>query len=286
MLRSLLIASFLTGVSWAGECILLCGAEEIFQIDPTADSTAALWTWRAKDRPELPETLRNTFRTTSECKPQKDGKQLLITSSGGGCALLEFPSGKALWWARATNAHSIEALPGGLIAVASSVGKGGDQVILYDETSPMSAIAQIPLASAHGLVWDEARQCLWALGFDELIACTLENRKLVVKSRHKLPDDDGHDLRAVPNSPELILSTHASVWRFHRDDVVFRPDPMLKNRARVKSIDIHPASSRIAMIQSAEKQWWSDSVHFLLPNAKHNITDATLYKARWLTIED
>jgi len=286
MLRTIIFASILASNSWAGEFLLLCGAEEVFQIDPAADATAALWTWRARDRPELPEALRNTFRTTSECKPHKDGKQLLITSSGGGCALLEFPSGKALWWARATNAHSIEALPGGLIAVASSVGKGGDQLLLYDETIPMSAIAQIPLASAHGLVWDEARQCLWALGFDELIACTLKNRMLFVKSRHKLPDDDGHDLRAVPHSADLILSTHSSVWRFHRDDAVFRPEPMLEHRAKVKSIDIHPASSRIAMIQSTKKQWWSDSVHLFLPNAKHSITDAILYKARWLTIKD
>lgn len=286
MLQSLLIATFLTSVSWAGEFLLLCGAEEISQIDPATDSTKALWTWRAKDRPELPESLRNTFRTTAECKPHKDGKQLLITSSGGGCALLELPSGKAIWWARATNAHSIEALPGGLIAVASSVGKGGDQVILYDETIPMNAIAQIPLHSAHGLVWDEARKCLWALGFDELIACTLENRKLVVKSRYKLPDDDGHDLRPVPNSADLMLSTHTSVWRFHRDNAVFRPDPDLKNRSNVKSADIHPQSGKLVFIQSSDKQWWSKTVEFLHPQTKRTIDNAVLYKARWLTTRE
>jgi hypothetical protein len=286
MLRPLIFTSILTSVSWASEFLLLCGAEEVFQIDPAADSTTALWTWRAKDRPELPESLQNTFRTTSECKPHKNGKQLLVTSSGGGCALLEFPLGKALWWARATNAHSIEALPGGLIAVASSVGKGGDQLLLYDEKTPMTAIAQIALPSAHGLVWDEARQCLWALGFDELIACTLENRKLVVKSRHKLPDDDGHDLRAVPHSPDLMISTHASVWRFHRDDATFRPDPDLENRINIKSADLHPQSARLVIIQSLEKQWWSDRIEFIRPKGKKTIIKATLYKARWLITKE
>lgn len=281
---SRLLITFLLAASsaLAGDLLLVCGGDEVFQIDPAAYPPAKLWSWRAIDRPELPSALRNTFRTTDECKPLDGAKRLLVTSSGGGCALLELPSGKPLWWARVTNAHSIEALPGGMIAVASSVGKGGDKVLLFDQKVPLLPLSEIPLPSAHGLVWDDARKCLWALGFRELITCTADGRKLSVKSRHKLPDTDGHDLRPVTASPDLILSTHASVWRFHRDDAVFRPDPDLKDRIEVKSADIHPRSGRLAVVQASGKNWWTETLELLRPAAKITIKDQTLYKARWL----
>jgi hypothetical protein len=148
---------------------------------------------------------------------------------------------------------------------------------------PGKSIADLPLPSAHGLVWDEARKCLWALGFGELLACEVANDKLAVKARHKLPDEDGHDLRAVPGSPDIMLSTHAGVWRFHRDDAVFRPDPDLKDRFEVKSADFHPVTGRLAVVQSSGENWWSEQLEFLHPAAKLTIKGETLYKARWLT---
>lgn len=270
--------------AFARDILLLCGGSEVFQIDPAANSLKKLWSWRAKDRAELPIELQNSFGTTSECKPVDNGKRLLVTSSGGGCALLELPSGKPLWWARATNAHSIEALPGGLIAVAASVGKGGDTVQLFDEKVPMEPLTKIVLPSAHGLVWDETRKCLWALGFGELLACSIDGRKITVKARHTLPDDDGHDLSAAPGSPDLFVTTHASVWRFNRDEAVFRADLDLKDRPEVKSVDIHPRSGRTAVIQPSGKSWWSDSLELLHPATKLPCKGETLYKARWLNI--
>ena len=286
MIRSVFTSLLLATSACCGDLLVVCGGDEVFQIDPAVEKPVKLWSWRAKDRPEIPEELRNAFRTTDECKPINGGMSLLVTSSGGGCALLELPSGKAIWWAKATNSHSIEALPGGLIAVASSVGKGGNKVLLFDEKVPMIPIAELPIPSAHGLVWDDARKCLWALGYGELLACSIEDRKLRVKSRHKLPDNDGHDLRPVPNSPDLMVSTHAGVWRFQRDEMVFRPDPDLTGREEVKSFDIHPKSGRLAVIQAAGENWWSESVELLHPAAKLDFKGETLYKARWLVAGD
>lgn len=283
MIRTLLACLLLAASSPAGDLLLVCGGDEVFQIDPAAKPPAKLWSWRAKDRPEIPADLKKTFNTTDECKPLQGGKRLLVTSSGGGCALLELPTGKALWWARVPNAHSIEALPGGRIAVASSVHPDGNKVLLFDEKISGKSIAEVPLPSAHGLVWDADRNCLWALGFGELLACDVANEKLAVKSRHKLPDEDGHDLRAVPGSPELILSTHAGVWRFHRDQAVFRPDPDLKDRAQVKSADFHPASGRLVVVQASGKNWWTEQIELQHPAAKLTFKGETLYKARWLT---
>jgi hypothetical protein len=282
MLRPILTSLLLATTAFAGDLLLVCGGDEVFQIDPAADPPAKLWSWRAKDRPEIPADLKGAFNTTDECKPLDGGKRLLVTSSGGGCALLELPSGKALWWARVPNAHSIEALPGGRIAVASSVNANGNKVLLFDGKIPGKSIAELPLPSAHGLVWDETRKCLWALGFGELLACEIAGDKITVKTRHKLPDNDGHDLRAVPGSPDLMLSTHAGVWRFHRDEARFRPDPDLKDRVEVKSADFHPATGRLVVIQSSGRNWWTETIELLHPAAKRTFKGETLYKARWL----
>ena len=80
-----------------------------------------------------------------------------MTSFGGGCALLELPSGKARCWAKAINAHSIEAVSEGLIAVASSVGNRGDKVPLVDEKVSIDPLVELLLPSAHGMVWYDAR---------------------------------------------------------------------------------------------------------------------------------
>src|ERR1700722_11340329 len=66
--------------------LLLCGMDEVFAIDPSSAETGCiekLWSWRAKDHAELPETVRDRFGTTDECKPVDGGKEILISSSGG-----------------------------------------------------------------------------------------------------------------------------------------------------------------------------------------------------------
>lgn len=286
-LRSLVFL-LMAGFARAADFLLLCGADEVFRIDPAAKEPAKLSTWRARDCAEIPAALKAAFATTDDCKPVNGGAELLVTSSGGGCALLEYPSGKALWWARVVNAHSIETLPGGRIAVASSVGAKGDKVVIFDRKVPETPLAEIPLPSAHGLVWDESRQCLWALGFSELIACTLADAHgtldVKVTARDRLPDEDGHDLRAVPGGDDLILSTHKSVWRFDRSKPGFRPDPDLKDLERVKSIDFHPASGRIAVVRASGENWWTGSIDFLHPESKITLAKERLYKARWISL--
>ncbi len=290
MIRPLLASLFLTASLAAGERLVVCGWDEIYQIDPAASrgggKAAKLWSWRAKDRPEIPAALRPAFGTTDECKALDGGKRMLVCSSGGGCALLEMPSGRAVWWAKVTNAHSIEALPGGLVAVASSTGATGNKVLLFDTRPPEKPLFETPLPSAHGLVWDATRECLWALGFKELLAYRLKTAAgtapaLEVKSRHPLPDEDGHDLRPVPGSAELVLSTHAHVWRFDRDTLSFKADPDLKESVKTKCVDIHPGTRRVAVVQAEGGNWWGDTIEMHHPPGKITLEGERIYKARW-----
>lgn len=280
-----ILALLLTLPAFAADCITICGGEEIYQIDPKASPLTKIWSWRARERPEIPESLKGTFATTDECKPLEGGKRLLVCSSSGGCALLEIPSGKAIWWARVANAHSIESLPGNGIAVASSVGSGGNKVVFFDSAVPEKPVAEIPLSSAHGLVWDDGRAGLWALGLKELIFLQKpkdgSSKGFQAVARHPLPDEDGHDLRPLPRSPDLLVSTQSHVWRFDRETGRFREDPDLKDRREAKSIDVHPETGTILITQAMGGNWWTNFVELLNPAGKLVLEQERIYKARW-----
>lgn len=271
----------------AGDRLVLCGWDEVFMLDAAKPQAGKTWSWRAKDHPELPPALIDAFGTTDDCKPVEAGKRLLISSSSGGCALLELPSGKPLWWARVPNAHTIEALPGGRIAVAASVGAAGNKLVIFDSTQSDRPLAETPLPSAHGLVWDEKRQRLWALGGEELRAYSLRDwdtptPSLSLEMSHPLPDPDGHDLRPVPGSGDLVLTTGTRVWLFDRDAPSFRAHPDLGLRPRVKCIDIHPASGGFVTLQATEEHWWNDTFEQFQPKATLRLEKERLYKIRWL----
>ncbi len=154
--------------------ILVCGMDEVFVMDaarPADDERPEkLWSWKGSDSSDLPASLKRQFATTDECKPVRNGRQILISSSGGGCALVDYASRRVLWSASVPNAHSVELLPQGRIAVASSTASSGrgDRIVVFNENGEGDVVWQGPLQSAHGLVWDDARQRLWALGFDVL----------------------------------------------------------------------------------------------------------------------
>lgn len=286
LFRILALSGFATHAVLA-HTLLLCGADEVFQMDPAVKPAVKTWSWRARDCPQIPANLKNAFATTDECKPTADGKQILITSSSGGCALVEFPSGKAVWWARVPNAHSIESLPGGKIVVASSVGAEGNKLVFFDTTAVGPPLAEIPLHSAHGLVWDSKRECLWALGFSQLIACSIPASSdggfaPKISATHPIPDKDGHDLRPVAGSADLVFSTEKGVWRFNRELETFRPDPNLTGRAQVKSVDRADPGGQMVVMQASDEHWWTDSIHFLLPEGALRIEGERLYKARWM----
>jgi hypothetical protein len=214
-----------------------------------------------------------------ECKAVEQGAKLLMCASNGGCALIERATKRVLWRAKSRNAHSLDLLPGDRVVVASSL--SGDHLEVFDLKGGATPVFKTPLRSAHGVFWDEARHCLWALGFDELRSYTLvgwdtASPSLQLKSTHKLPDADGHDLRPVPASAELLLTTEHGVHLFDRDRATFRPHPTLNDHAKVKSVDIHPVTQRIVL------STWGATLRLFAPEGTITFKDARPYKARWM----
>jgi hypothetical protein len=257
--------------------LILCGGEEVFIVSGGRKT----WIWRADGRPEIPEALRGRFRSTDDCKPVDGGSRILITSSGGGVALVERATGRALFWARVTNAHSAELLPGGRVVVAGSYGQDGNRLVLFDLARPEQELASDSFHGAHGAVWDPVLNRVWALGDNELRAYAVRDRELLETVKMPLPDPGGHDLRAVPGTRKLVVTTNRRVWLFDREELAFEPHPELGALEGVKSVDVDPATGRTAFVKS-EESWWAFRVRFL-PEGELPLPGEKLYKARWLT---
>jgi hypothetical protein len=267
----------------------VCGWDEVFilELDASASSARKVWSWRAARSPDIPADLHPAFRTTDDCKPVDGGRRILISSSGGAIALVDRETRRTSFHARVTNAHSIEMLPGGRVAAAASVSNSptGNRVVVFDAASGRELAAD-ELRSGHGVVWDEGRRALWALGGDVLRRYTVgddtSSTRLERTFDIALPDGGGHDLAPIPSSPLLFVSTLRHAWHFDRDRLRFSPHETLADAANVKSYAVHPRTGRVVYVQAEGKDWWAERLHFQRPDGTLRLAGERLYKARWL----
>ncbi len=105
--------------------VIVCGADELFMLDLSGAVPQKVWSWRAANRPELPEAMRRKYQTIAECKPADGGARILIASSSNGAAVIERATGRVEFYATAMNGHSIELLPGGRVVIAASHANNG-----------------------------------------------------------------------------------------------------------------------------------------------------------------
>lgn len=272
----------------------MCGMAEVFEVDSTAvekGTVKKIWSWQAKDHPELPAGYRKFFASTDDCKPIEGGKRVLISSSSGACALVERPSGRVVWYARVPAAHSIELLPNDRVIAAASTHRQGDRLMLFNLSTNDQPIWEDALPSAHGVVWDESRKRLWALGQTELRSYELKDwssdkPSLALQASYALPEPGGHDLQAVPGTNDLVLSTGSRVHWFDRKKKTFRPHTELGNVGRVKCVSVHPTTGRTVFLHADGKNWWNHAFGLLSPTGKLELPGERLYKARWVLEND
>ena len=264
--------------------LILCGAKAITIIDPKKPKQVK-WSWTAKDSPSIPPDLRWTFRSTDECKPYEGGL-ILVTSSSQGVALIERKTKRTQFLALSKNAHSACLLPRNQIAVAASF--SGDEVQFFSRNSkamPAKPKQRIELYGAHGSVWDSARNCLWALGQDEILKLKQDtnprgNFAWSVEARHQLPKPGGHDLSPLHDGVHLYATASFQVFLFNRDKGQFRVHPKIGAEAKVKSVDRHPKTGLVVYHKGTLKTWWSDMIRFI-DAEPIRMEGHRLYKVRW-----
>lgn len=271
--------------------LILCGAGEVFILDMSQQENGKpkkVWSWRAGERPELPEHLEvgPGFASTDECKPIDGGSRILITSSGSGVALVERETGTALFWGSVPEAHSADLLPHHRVAVAGSFTEGGNRLVIFDLDLPEKELYSTELFSGHGVVWDAERQMLWALSGYDVRAYRLDewdsdHPSLRLIFAIDLPESGGHDLYPVPGSPALTVTTAEHCWLFDRDTRSFKLHRDLAELGDVKSISVNPVTGQLAYVQADPDSWYSDRVRLLRPEGIVHLPGEIIYKARW-----
>lgn len=218
-----------------------------------------------------------------ECKPVNGGKEILLTSSGGGALLLDKETKECRFYAHVPMAHSIEMLPGGRIAIALSTHPKGNSLELYDVDKPEQVLFRDSLYSGHGVVWMEEKQRLYVLGFDELRAYALaqwetDSPSLQLEKTWKLPIEDGHDLVRISDH-ELGFSGYEDVYKFDLTDEAFALFSPMQGKKDIKSFNYDVQTGYLVYTQ-AEIDWWTHHIYIEQPTKVLTVKDINLYKVR------
>jgi len=267
------------------QAVLLCGAETVRCFAAGAAPSEPLWQWSAASDPSVAEADRRALAITDECKPRAE--EVLVSSSGGAAALVDRRSARASLVVRVRNAHSIDVLPEGRVAVAGSHADdgNGDCIAVFDRSDGTRRLISEELPGGHGLFWDADEGLLWALGSTQLRAYRLAEwqsaePRLELRSRYELPAYGGHDLSVQPASGALLITCNPGCWCFDRGTERFEPHPRFGAEQQVKSISYAP-DGRIVWVQAEQPDWWSQELHFAEPEGNWRFPGERLYKARW-----
>ncbi len=289
LILSLIIGSISSLFSQQKKEIIFCGSNKVIiaQQEALSDSVAkVIWEWDSHTAMQLPKLYRDSlFEKIDECKPISNGKEILITSSTGGVAILRRDDKSIRFYTNLPQAHSAEILPGNKLVVAGSVHEKGNCIKLYDLSGDGTPLFSDSLYSGHGVIWDEQREILYALGGDELRFYQLKNWSSATPTLHltavyKIPEKSGHDLQMMPNKKELLLTTEHNVWTFSLDTKKIEVYKPLEKQKDVKSASLHPTTQQL-IYTKAEQSWWAFHIRFLFPQSTISYPAIQIYKARW-----
>lgn len=266
------------------------------------EPNALLWSWQPSVENGFEAGELAGWGLPSDVKLRRSralgGQWLIACDSKGLAALVSYPRGRRRWSRLVGgNPHAVELLPDGNIAVAASHG-GWVRVYATGVPSDAGGFAQFDLAGAHGLLWDEERQCLWAVGDHVLTALEIAGSSdapaLSESDRGSLPlpTGEGHDLfPACGASERMWVTTHDGVYQYDKQAhawVEAGVDAAGNQRAFVKSIGNQPSGQRVFTIPDSKRpssasglyDWTTDTVLFAEPAGARTLAGAAIYKAR------
>ena len=271
------------------DCVAVCGDDKVMIIDfgkSEGRDVNTVWSWQAnKSVKGLPAEYVSRLQSIDECKAVDGNTKMLITSSSDCCLLIDIATKEVLFYANVVNAHSADLLPNGRIAIALSTNNRGlgNALELYDVKHPEKRIFRDSLYSGHGVVWNDKRESLFALGYKELREYKLKDWQSETPSLEKvaeweLPINSGHDLSPVDDNRMLISGREGVVW-FDITKQEFAPFEPLKDVRGVKSVNLDAKTNRL-IFTKGETSWWTQNIYQRNPDKTVTIDSIRLYKAR------
>ncbi len=205
--------------------LIVTAADKIFLVDADLATTESygpgvIWSWNAKEHAGELGLSASSCDHIDDCKPVDNGSKFLITSSYNWCALVSRETGKVLFntiWCG--DAHSAEILPDNRIVVACSSGTGAyyNCLQVYDLSKSNTILSSLTLDSAHGVVWDQKTQRLYAIGGQSLFVCKLEDwdsssPSLSVEKVIGTPYSGLHDLTYSDENTLCVSGNHCYLY--------------------------------------------------------------------------
>ena len=247
------------------------------------------WEWTAADS-GLSAAEQAWFNLPDEAKPVYNRTCVLVTASGGGVALIRIADKRVLFYAKpGGNPHSAEVLPDGNIVVASSTGNLLSVYVYNDGAGYVSKPAfTLPVYSAHNVVWDRKRGCLWTATGSRLLKFSYDGSRTAPGLSQVYSYDlaagntMAHDLAPVYGEDAMYVTTNEHVYKFDCAAEKFLDVAIFQQNA-IKSISTGPEGYPTIVMRptSGGSNWWSAEVCDLTGNRLFNRAGYQIYKARW-----
>jgi hypothetical protein len=273
--------------------VIICDQKNarIIMVD-VANGNTITWEWKATAAYAMIRAgAQGWFSNLSEAKLVYNGKYILATASGGGVALINVSSKKAIWYDYAGgNTHSAELLPNGNVVTASTT--GGYLLIFTVDSYINDESAEggkVLFEDVHNVVWDNARKVLYAAGKNKLKVFTYNNSctspKLTLKSTYTMPQGNAHDLFPVHGSTtDLWLTNSGYIYKFNVTTGAFT---LAKTLNAVKSVTSGPAGYPTILARATGaggETWRTDQIIDINGALVYKNTSLGLYKARWKVV--
>ncbi len=227
--------------------LVVCGDNKIYIINAekaidTGFDSAVIWEWDANS---VKSIVGADMIRLDDCKVVDGGTKILATSSRSWAVLLDIATKELLWWSYSSkNAHSAEMLPDGKIAVACSTSDYGDgnKVQIFDVNESNKELFSTPLESAHGVVWNDATQRLYAIGGSTLNVYTLsgsDTNTPTLTLENTINTSSRvtglHDLTLVNPTTLLMAGRKAALYDLTKG--TFTPLPHFSESIGIKSVN-------------------------------------------------
>ena len=243
-----------------------------------------IWDWKPTDSSVAPEHYA-WFSNPSDAKVVYEGKYVLMSASGGACALIRIADKKIMFYAKAGhNPHSVELLPDGNIVCAASTGN----CLTIFKTDTVNFPNRIVQRSffcdlAHNVVWDKKRALLWTADKNKIrsfkYCFSNDTSELQPVDSLKFEDESGHDLFPVPGQDALFFTSQNKTWNFGIQKKMLKE--IKSEYHSIKSISAE-SNGKTPIIAIPKEQWWTDEIIDMNGKLIFRIPGLKIYKARWI----